>query len=313
MPEIMYTEKNVAVLVCTYNGAKFINKQLDSIINQSHLNWTLYISDDGSTDGTLDILDMYQEKIGKERMVISKGPGKGFAWNFLSLLKTCPSYFDYYAFSDQDDVWLPEKLSEGIKSLYALTNETAAIHCGRTILIDEKDECIGYSPIFKKKPSFQNALIQSIAGGNTMMLNNKAKEIIDMTPKYHDIISHDWWIYILITGCGGDVIYDENPLLKYRQHTNNIIGSNLGWKARLRRINGLFDGHFQMWIQKNIDVLTAIDVQLSEKNQWILSDFIEARTSNIVNRVFIFAKIKLYRQTFFGTLAFYLAILLKKI
>lgn len=313
MPEIMYTDKKVAVLVCTYNGEKFISKQLDSIISQTHSNWTLYISDDGSTDSTLDILDKYQEKIGQERMVISKGPKKGFAWNFLSILNACPSHFDYYAFSDQDDVWLPEKLSKGIESLNSLTNETAAVHCGRTILIDEKDKCIGYSPIFKKEPSFRNALIQSIAGGNTMMFNNKAKEIIDKTPKYHEVISHDWWIYILITGCGGEVIYDENPLLRYRQHTNNIIGSNLGWKARLRRINGLFDGHFQMWIQKNIDVLSATDIQLSEKNQWVLNEFIEARASSIVGRVFVFGKIRLYRQTFFGTLALYLAILLKKI
>ncbi|WP_437888292.1 glycosyltransferase family 2 protein [Phytobacter sp. V91] len=309
----MNTDKRVAILLCTYNGSEFLPKQLDSIINQTHTNWVIFISDDGSTDDTLDILNRYQQKLSREKIVISHGPKKGFAWNFLSLLDSCPDDFDCYSFSDQDDEWLPEKLSSGVNVLSSLDAESAAVHCGRTILVDENDNCIGYSPLFNKIPSFRNALIQSIAGGNTMMLNHKAKKIVSKTPRYQKIISHDWWIYILITGCGGKVIYDETPTLRYRQHTNNIIGSNLGWKARIRRINALFDGHFQQWIQKNIDVLNAIDVPLSENNQYIFNDFIEARKSGLFKRTYIFSKIKLYRQTFLGTLAFYIAILFKKI
>ncbi len=309
----MIANKKIAVLICTYNGGKFLRQQLESIVAQTYSNWEIFASDDGSTDDTLAILEEYQRQLGEERFHIVKGPGKGFAWNFLSLLNVSGDGFDYYAFSDQDDEWLPEKLSSGLTVLSSLETDGAALHCGRTILVDEKDNCIGYSPLFNKTPSFRNALIQSIAGGNTMMLNHKAKKIVNKTPRYQEIISHDWWIYILITGYGGKVIYDETPTLRYRQHTNNIIGSNLGWKARIRRINALFDGHFQQWVQKNIDVLIEIDVPLLENNQYVLNDFIEARKSGLFKRVCIFSKIKLYRQTFLGTLAFYIAILFKKI
>jgi hypothetical protein len=107
------------------------------------------------------------------------------------------------------------------------------------------------------------------------------------------------WVYILISGCNGIIVYDEVPTIKYRQHTNNIIGSNLGWRARLRRINGLFDGHFRDWIQCNLNALNAMPLQLSKESRWVLENFIEARSSHLITRIIKFSKIKLYRQTSF--------------
>ena len=312
----MTSHKKIAVLICTFNGSKFLRKQLDSIISQSWQDWEIFASDDGSTDDTLAILKEYQTRLGQNKLHIVKGPGKGFAWNFLSLLDVCGDGFDYYAFSDQDDEWLPDKLARAMAKLADLEKDNPdgpALHCGRTMLVNDCDECIGYSPLFQKAPSFRNALIQSIAGGNTMMFNRAARNIINLTPRGHKIISHDWWIYILISGCNGAIIYDEIPTIKYRQHTNNIIGSNLGWRARLRRINGLFDGHFRGWIQSNLDALNAMQLPLSKESRWVLDNFMEARTAGFVTRVMKFNKIKLYRQTVFGTLAFIIAVLFKKI
>jgi len=309
----MDKKTRTAVLLCSYNGSQYIRQQIDSIINQTETGWTVFVSDDGSTDGTIDILKYYQEKLGSERFVIINGPGKGFAWNFLSLLEKCGDAFDYYAFSDQDDEWMPDKLARSISVLSGYNPDVPSVYCGRTSLVDENGHHLGESPLFSKPPSFKNALIQSIAGGNTMILNRAGRNIINKTPIDVKIISHDWWIYIVITAIGGNIFYDPKPSINYRQHTNNIVGSNLGWLARFKRISGLLDGHFKMWIDSNIYALSKTGVNITPENEFILDNFNEARGSNLFKRLYIFRKIDMYRQTFFGTLGLYVAIILKKL
>ncbi|WP_374206937.1 glycosyltransferase [Pantoea alfalfae] len=282
-------------------------------MNQTETEWTVFVSDDGSTDGTLDILKYYQEKLGRERFVIIDGPGKGFAWNFISLLEKCGDAFDYYAFSDQDDEWMPDKLSRSISVLSGYKHNVPSVYCGRTSLVDENGHHLGESPLFSKPPSFKNALIQSIAGGNTMILNRAGRNIINKTPIDVRIISHDWWIYIVITAIGGNIFYDPKPSINYRQHTNNIVGSNLGWLARFKRISGLMDGHFKMWIDSNIYALNKADVNITPENRFILESFNEARNSNLFKRLYLFRKLGMYRQTLLGTLGLYVAIVLKKL
>lgn len=309
----MDKKTRTAVLLCSYNGSQYIRQQIDSIINQTETEWTVFVSDDGSTDGTLDILKYYQEKLGRERFVIIDGPGKGFAWNFISLLEKCGDAFDYYAFSDQDDEWMPDKLSRSISVLSGYKHNVPSVYCGRTSLVDENGHHLGESPLFSKPPSFKNALIQSIAGGNTMILNRAGRNIINKTPIDVRIISHDWWIYIVITAIGGNIFYDPKPSINYRQHTNNIVGSNLGWLARFKRISGLMDGHFKMWIDSNIYALNKADVNITPENRFILESFNEARNSNLFKRLYVFRKLGMYRQTLLGTLGLYVAIVLKKL
>ncbi|KGD76012.1 hypothetical protein ID11_10060 [Pantoea vagans] len=309
----MDKKTRTAVLLCSYNGSKYIRQQIDSIINQTEKNWTVFVSDDGSTDGTVDILKSYQYKLGCERFVIINGPGKGFAWNFLSLIEKCGDGFDYYAFCDQDDEWMPEKLSTSISVLSQFEHNVPSVYCGRTSLVDEKGNHLGESPLFSKAPSFKNALIQSIAGGNTMVLNRVARNIINKTPRDVTIISHDWWIYIVITAVGGNIYYDPKPLIHYRQHTNNIVGSNLGWMARFKRISGLLDGHFKKWIDCNIYALDRTDINITPDNRVILDSFNNARNGNLFKRIYLFRKLEIYRQTFLGTLGLFVAIFLKKL
>lgn len=309
----MDKKTRTAVLLCSYNGSQYIRQQIDSIINQTETEWTVFVSDDGSTDGTLDILKYYQEKLGRERFVIIDGPGKGFAWNFISLLEKCGDAFDYYAFSDQDDEWMPDKLSRSISVLSGYKHNVPSVYCGRTSLVDENGHHLGESPLFSKPPSFKNALIQSIAGGNTMILNRAGRNIINKTPIDVRIISHDWWIYIVITAIGGNIFYDPKPSINYRQHTNNIVGSNLGWLARFKRISGLMDGHFKMWIDSNIYALNKADINITPENRFILESFNEARNSNLFKRLYVFRKLGMYRQTLLGTLGLYVAIVLKKL
>jgi glycosyltransferase involved in cell wall biosynthesis len=180
--------------MATFNGEQFITQQLDSLAAQTFINWNLIVSDDGSSDGTLPILKRYQETWRQEKIIIKNGPKRGFAQNFLGLACDKNIKSDFYAFCDQDDVWLPQKLEVAIKHItnFCLDNEPY-LYCGRTVYIDEKMNTIGQSTLFNRPTSFENALVQSIAGGNTMVFNRASKLLIE-TVGLVPTPSHDWWL-----------------------------------------------------------------------------------------------------------------------
>ena len=231
--------KKIAVIMCTYNGEKFLNKQLSSFINQSYKNWDLFIFDDKSTDGTVDIIEDFIKEHVNIHLSINADT-LGYAQNFLEAIKKISSTFDYYAFSDQDDIWCDDKLKVAIQALNKNHDHSPKLYCSRTELIDQNDNFMGYSPLFKKKPTFQNSLVQSIAGGNTMVFNKQVFEIIKSDTPI-SVISHDWYTYLLVTSIGGEVIYDPVPQILYRQHADNIIGSNQGFLSKVSRFKKLLD------------------------------------------------------------------------
>ena len=117
----------VAILMAVYNGAEFLPEQLNSLASQTYENWRLWVSDDGSADSTLDILHRYQESWGAEKLRLLAGPRRGFQANFLKLTAQRDITADYYAWSDQDDVWLPEKLARALECLKPLAPERPVI------------------------------------------------------------------------------------------------------------------------------------------------------------------------------------------
>lgn len=298
---------SVAIFMCTYNGEQYLDEQLQSFEQQTYSNWTLYVSDDGSKDRTLEILKLYQVKWGEHRLIIINGPQKGFAANFLSI--TCNQTFtaDYYAYSDQDDIWHSDKILRSINKLQPKCDEIALLYCSRTQLIDNHKSTIGYSALFTKHPDFRNALVQNIAGGNTMVFNNALRNLVIAAGAEVNVILHDWWLYIIATACGGQVIYDITPSLLYRQHDQNLVGSNSGVIARLKRLKLLFKGQYRQWNNENIFALNRLKGQITENNLKILEQFQYARHSGFFVRLFSFMRIGLYRQTRIGTLSLILA------
>lgn len=306
------SEPLVAILMCTYNGEKFLAEQLDSFLNQTHKNIVLWISDDGSTDSTLDIVKEYQGNFPKNRLKIVKGPGKGSVINFLSILCHSDLKADYYAFADQDDIWEKEKISTALSKAGNFPEDTAILYGSRTKTVDENGVEMGYSAIFSKAPCFKNALVQSIAGGNTMLMNNTAADIMRKAGPM-EVISHDWWAYILISGAGGKVIYDDYPSLLYRQHGNNQIGANTSWAARVKRLGLLLSGSFRDWNNTNVSALLKVKYLLNKENQAILDKFENSRNGTLLHRVVGLWKLGIFRQTFLDNLALAFAIILKKI
>jgi glycosyltransferase involved in cell wall biosynthesis len=299
--------------MCTYNGDAFIGRQLLSIFEQKHRCWRLYVSDDGSNDRTLDILKKLIKRVGQRRVELRSGPRLGFAKNFMSLLTDENIVADYYALSDQDDIWSKEKLCVALKYFHHIESNKPTVYCGRTIIVNSMNEFIGYSDKPVKMTSFRNALVQSIAGGNTMVLNKSARDLIIKYSKDVDIVSHDWWIYILITGCGGDFFYDNLPYVRYRQHDNNLVGMNSDIRARFKRLVKLLNGNFRNWNSINIESLQKSIEYLTVDNKNSLDLFCKARNNvgfvavgylilSGIHRQKLIQNITLYLGCFFGKL-----------
>lgn len=303
----------VAILLCTYHGQHYLAEQLDSFAAQTHDNWEVWASDDGSKDDTHAILEAYQQKWPKSRLSIHFGPKEGFAANFLSL--TCKANIDadYYAYSDQDDVWAVNKLARAIDWLESIPQNTPALYCSRTRLVDAENNEIGLSPLFSNPPSFANALTQNIGGGNTMVFNNAARMLLREAGENLPVITHDWWAYIVVTGCGGQVFYDAEPTLCYRQHENNLVGMNATWSARFNRIRMLWQGRFRHWNCINIAALRTLSHRLTPENLEVLERFARAREMSLIPRLIHLKRCGIYRQTFFGNLGLIAAAIFRKL
>jgi glycosyltransferase involved in cell wall biosynthesis len=160
-------------------GAEFLLEQLDSIVAQSLTDWTIWASpDDSEDDTTWNVLKQYQKRIGCAKLHLQKGPQKGFVANFLSLVCQSNIESDYFAYCDQDDIWEVDKLDRATQWLAEIPENVLALYCSRTQLVDEQNNEIGVSPLFSTPPSFANALVQNIGGGNTMVFHRAARLLL---------------------------------------------------------------------------------------------------------------------------------------
>ncbi|HUY02482.1 MAG TPA: glycosyltransferase family 2 protein [Rhodocyclaceae bacterium] len=302
----------MAILLATFNGERHLSRQLDSVLMQDHQNWVIFASDDGSSDRTLSILDEFRAKAGPDRLVLLKGPQAGYAANFVSLLHRPSVTGDFYAFCDQDDWWEPNKLSRALEWARQQPADIPALYCGRTRLIDVDERSAGYSQLFMRKPGFRNALAQSLAGGNTMLLNAATRELMMQAPEGLPVTSHDWWAYLVVTGCGGNVHYDAVPTVGYRQHEGNLIGSNAGVRSRLDRLKKMLWGSYKIWNDINLTGLDALETKLTQDNRRILALFKDVRSTWVLKRLWSLARSGIYRQTMAGNLGMVLAVMLRR-
>ena len=303
----------VAILLCTYQGQQYLHEQLNSFVSQTHKNWELWVSDDGSKDGTHAILAETVRDWKPGKIFVHNGPQEGFCANFLSLTCHVDIKADYYAYSDQDDIWKSEKLARAVACLSEVPKDTPALYCSRTRVVDADDKSICMSPLFEKTPSFANALMQNIGAGNTMVFNEAARQLLIAAGEKVKVVTHDWWAYMLITGCGGQVFYDPIPTVRYRQHCSNLVGMNSSWPARLKRIVQLFQGRFREWNDLNVKALASVRDRLTPKNQQVLDQFMAARQASLLRRLLGLKASGVYRQTLFGKLGLIAAAVFNKI
>ena len=304
---------HLAILMCTYNGENFLEEQLDSIENQDYKNWTLYVNDDGSKDATLDILKRYQKKWGNKKLHIRRGPQKGFSQNFLQIISDKKINADLYFLCDQDDVWMSHKLSHTIKKMAKLDLLKPTLYCARTTYVSsDAKRILGESDLFLKPPSFRNAIVQSIAGGNTMAFNNYLKEVIQSFSKA-DIVSHDWWLYIVNELVGGKTFYDKESTILYRQHSRSLIGANTGFIAKLKRLRMLINGTYRHYNSQHLKVFNKINLFGLQQNIKLIDQFFIERDKPLKIRINMIDRLGIYRQTWDGHIALYLGAILHKL
>ena len=231
----------VDILLATYNGEKFLRQQLDSIIEQSYSKWRLIVRDDSSTDGTVGILQEYIRKYPKQIILIDKKSSNlGSSKSFARLLDFVES--DYFMFSDQDDLWLPNKIEETMKEMkrleQAICKDVPLMVCCDAECIDGKNHTI--CPSFFDSQKFVDTtgddiklLALNVVQGSTTLMNKKVLDYVRPIPSY---VLHDQWIAV-ITAHFGKVFYLHKQLLKYRQHGHNVLGAlDVGPKYFIKKI-----------------------------------------------------------------------------
>ncbi len=219
---------------------------------------------------------------------------------------------DFVAFWDQDDVWLADKTRVAVAALER-HGRRPALYCARTIIVDAEGQELSRSPLFRRPPDFANALVQNIGGGNTMVLNRAAYDLVRQAALRTSFISHDWFAYLIVTGAGGHVIYDEHPHVRYRQHGRNLVGSNQGWDARLERIKAAFGGRFTRWNDGNVEALDVCRDLLTPTAAAMFDRFRHARSGPLLDRLVNLWRSGVYRQTALGQVSLYAAGLLGKL
>ncbi|WP_417525607.1 glycosyltransferase [Marinovum sp.] len=304
----------VCILMAVYNGAAHLDEQLDSFAAQSHPAWSLIASDDGSRDDSMARIAEFAARHPGRSIRCRPGPRRGFVRNFLSLLEDVPEGVPYAAFSDQDDVWFPDKLARATAALSAVPADRPAVYCAATFVCQTDLRPLGPSSRLPRPPDFRNALVQSIGGGHTMVLNRAAIALAaGAARRAPDPVVHDWWLYQLITGCGGVILRDPDPVLHYRQHGANLIGANITGRARLSRILALVSGRFRRWNHINLAALAPIERDFTPEARHTLAHFRAARQGRVWHRLRHLRASGVYRQSRIGSTALYLACLLGRL
>lgn len=252
--------KEVVILMSTYNGEKYIAEQLESLLKQTYNNIKIFIRDDGSKDRTIEIIKEFQEK--SKNIILVEGENIGFINSFFELLKLSDSA-DYYAYCDQDDVWMEDKIERAVDFLEKSNSSKPTLYFSNS---DYYDGEMNYLATAEKNKiyNFRNSLVECVTQGMTMVINNKTRETI-IKNKPETCLYHDWWTYMICSGFG-EIIYDDKSLVKYRRHNKSVTVEG---KSRIQ----LF-----IWRVKEFligDSLKQIKKQLKEYEQFYSNNLTE--------------------------------------
>ena len=293
--------KDIQIFLSTYNGEKYLKQQLDSFVSLSNFDRIkVLVRDDGSRDGTRQILREYRDRYGFE---VIEGENIGLNASMHELVLASDPECRYFAFSDQDDVWLPDKLKKAAEMLFLFSDEDEpALYAASSTLVDVNLNPIGHTMIPKRRPSFYNAMVQNVCVGHTQVCNRAALELLK---KGHspDVMVMDYWVYTLVSATGR-IIYDPVYTTLYRQHGNNVIGysssRSKNFKMRMGRLKSRQS-------EKNTKQLSAfLDLygeDIPERYRREGEKFLKNQRNFFTRLGYIFTT-KAYRQSFAENIVF---------
>lgn len=295
----------VDILLATYNGARYLPELLESLALQSHRDWRLIVRDDGSSDGSLELIQKWAEDTPQEIEVLSDGDrGLGAGGNFARLL--CASHSPYFAFCDQDDIWLPDKVSRLLEETVRAEREIGSdvpilTHCDLTV-VGESLEVL--HPSFWEQQGFtvrglrrgagalsvrKSLVMRNFVTGCAMMGNARLRALSDPVPP--DCVMHDWWV-ALVAGFLGEIRTVDAPCILYRQHGSNALGAkDWSYLSVLRRVlarPGAALERTRTWLsasRRQVDcLLSRCRSELSPVEIAYLEDYTRRHARNLLSR-----------------------------
>lgn len=289
----------VSIVLATYNGAEYLEEQLDSIIENTFTDWTLYICDDGSTDRTLDIIETYQSRYPDKIIAHQNSVNMGVTLNFLDGVTRTDG--KYIMFCDQDDVWMPHKIErtlEAMKEKEQEIGENQAI----AVFTDAKvvdgvmrtlaDSFFRHTGLQAQNHDLAHLLIENKLIGCTMMFNRAVANKMRKMPtraRYHD-----WWI-ALIAAAFGEIVYVDEPTINYRQHARNVVGGKTYAKYTVERLLSLKEQKLSLVEDERqaFELLNLYQDEMTEEQASIIRDFASLHSMNWFER-----RVKLFHHGF---------------
>ncbi|WAJ24546.1 glycosyltransferase family 2 protein [Lacrimispora xylanolytica] len=303
---------SLQILLSTYNGEKYIRTQLDSLLAQTYQDFKVLIRDDGSMDKTPEILEEYTHQ--DPRIVWYGCENIGVVYSFFDLMKHADMTCDYFAFSDQDDEWLPEKLEKAVKMLQTNNSDDPVLYCSDKIIVNE--DLMPMDVHVRRdirRPSFGNALVQGICTGCTAVWNQKLMEtLIKHMPNHiENIVMHDWWLY-MTASCFGKVCYDKGAYIRYRQHQNNKLGAMITKRQLFfYRLKQLSEPRGLIYRQVK-EFVATFGKEMSKENVALATDLLKAEKS-VFSRIKILKSKDIFRHKIDDNLVFRIILMLGKL
>ncbi len=306
MHKCQLRDKRVQILLSTYNGEKYLRDQLNSFLSQEEIQISVLVRDDGSTDDTRAILDEYSQKYGFKVIL---GENIGVNASMQLLIEVADESCDYYALSDQDDVWKPWKLAREIQFLEVQPQSLPLLAATASCITDEQLHPRGRTIISKRPPSFYNAMIQNICPGHTQVFNQKLLKLLSQSDSKSANV-FDWWVYLLASGLGKVIISPESSVL-HRQHENNAVGYQVNPLRRfLLRLQRLIRGESSLLTMQLKGFYSLYGNMLPLEYRQEIMDFFNCRS--IRERIKYAIKMKVYRHSLWETMVFRLLFILGK-
>lgn len=280
----MKKNPKILVLLALYNGEKYISDQLLSIIEQESVNIDVLISDNGSTDNSLNIINkLINIKKIKNIKILNNKSTKGFANNFYFLIRNVKNTndYDYYAFSDQDDIFLLNKYSLLISEL-----EKNSADCCSSGLFELKDNKINKTIYQKNKIRKYDFLFEGAGQGCSFLINRNAftetrSYLIKYENQIKDFYFHDWLIYLITRILNYKWLFLREPLTIYRQHEENNFGSKFSINGIKKRLNRIFSG----WYKNQITLAYHIASNINSKYFVDFSPFLLIKKRNFFQKI----------------------------
>ena len=298
---------SIAILLATYNSERYLHDLLDSLFTQTITDFKCYVHDDGSTDGTKDIIKDYSERYRGSIQVLEYAPTGSAKANFLSMLQYVEE--EYVMFCDHDDVWKNDKIESSLNKIKEIEGTEPALVFGDMVVVDEKLNVIHpsfmqYTGINPNNTSLNMLLVSNVVPGCTVIMNKKLYTIVRKCADYSHIRMHDQWC-AMVAASTGKVVYLNKPTLLYRQHIDNVKGagkqkSKMGKIIYIiKRLTSLSffkerdEWHRMMAMQAyELSLLEEID----EKSRYLSEGFYNIQSKGKISRLLFYLKNNIHRE-----------------